>query len=79
MANEGNTSKNFGLQPRRCGDYLLVPHERWMMYRATREDGQEIPKRLQGCWKEYDDFRKAAEGTHGEAYTWDNLQEAGKS
>lgn len=61
---------SFGLKPRLCGQYMLVPHERFNLYRVShRKDGGEIPAALMSNYTSFEDFRAAAQRVHGDAYS----------
>jgi hypothetical protein len=60
----------WGLKPRLCGVYYLEPDVRWNLYHvARRKDGQPVPDKLKGKYSSFDDFRRAAESVHGDAYS----------
>lgn len=56
------------------GDYTLIPHERWMLWSAVRNDGRELHPRLSGMFSDVEAFRKLAENVHGSAYSAENVE-----
>ena len=60
--------------PVTVGEYTLTPHHRWLLWKAERQDGQPVPSRLSGQFTNPEDFRQKAEQIHGDAYSWDRIQ-----
>lgn len=65
--------------PITIGDYTLVPHPRWLLWTAQRQDGEPVPIRLAGQFTDPEDFRQKAEQIHGRAYSWDRIQDQRKA